>query len=132
MRMATIGQNISTRSRPIPHLRWWICGVLFASTVINYIECQTLSWLDRISNRTTTGPTPITPTSLCLSTFGGGGGQPLLFQGCSASLAHGTAQLSHAARVSPHQRIRTANDSCRLSGSLSRSWQAADTLCQPS
>ena len=43
MRMATIGQNISTRSRPIPHPRWWICGVLFASTVI--IECQTLSWL---------------------------------------------------------------------------------------
>jgi len=200
MRMATIGQNISTRSRPIPHPRWWICGVLFASTVI--IECQTLSWLapylkqdshwtntdyanlvigfrvayaigqfvwgrlmDRVGTRRgltlsvlwyslvsiftplargfydfaafrcwelenpATGPArrkrfpngspsanavwqplfstaarllagPLPPTSLCLSTFGGGGGQPLLFQGCSASLAHGTAQLSHAARVS--------------------------------
>lgn len=29
----------------IPHLRWWIGGVLFASTVINYIDRQTLSVL---------------------------------------------------------------------------------------
>src|SRR5437879_5631482 len=32
-------------SRPIPALRWWICGLLFASTVINYIDRQTLSVL---------------------------------------------------------------------------------------
>jgi MFS transporter, ACS family, hexuronate transporter len=31
--------------RPIPHLRWWIAGLLFASTVINYIDRQTLSLL---------------------------------------------------------------------------------------
>src|SRR6476620_8795986 len=31
--------------RPIPALRWWICGLLFASTVINYIDRQTLSVL---------------------------------------------------------------------------------------
>ncbi|HTM51755.1 MAG TPA: MFS transporter [Bryobacteraceae bacterium] len=31
--------------RPIPYLRWWICGLLFASTVINYIDRQTLSVL---------------------------------------------------------------------------------------
>jgi len=31
--------------RPIPSLRWWIGGVLFASTVINYIDRQTLSLL---------------------------------------------------------------------------------------
>lgn len=29
----------------IPHLRWWIAGALFASTVINYIDRQTLSVL---------------------------------------------------------------------------------------
>lgn len=43
--MATIGQNILTRGRPIPHLRWWIGTLLFASTVINYIDRQTLSLL---------------------------------------------------------------------------------------
>jgi ACS family hexuronate transporter-like MFS transporter len=32
-------------SRGIPHLRWWIGGILFASTVINYIDRQTLSIL---------------------------------------------------------------------------------------
>ncbi len=31
--------------KPIPSLRWWIGGLLFASTVINYIDRQTLSWL---------------------------------------------------------------------------------------
>ena len=30
---------------PISHLRWWIGGLLFASTVINYIDRQTLSVL---------------------------------------------------------------------------------------
>lgn len=29
--------------RAIPSLRWWIAGILFASTVINYIDRQTLS-----------------------------------------------------------------------------------------
>lgn len=33
------------RVRPIASLRWWICGLLFASTVINYIDRQTLSLL---------------------------------------------------------------------------------------
>ena len=31
--------------RIIPNLRWWIAGLLFASTVINYIDRQTLSVL---------------------------------------------------------------------------------------
>jgi ACS family hexuronate transporter-like MFS transporter len=31
--------------RRIPHLRWWIGGILFASSVINYIDRQTLSLL---------------------------------------------------------------------------------------
>src|SRR5260370_9540646 len=31
--------------KPIPALRWWIGGLLFASTVINYIDRQTLSLL---------------------------------------------------------------------------------------
>lgn len=35
-----------TNSRkPIPSLRWWIGGLLFASTVINYIDRQTFAWL---------------------------------------------------------------------------------------
>ena len=33
------------RARFIPSLRWWIAGLLFASTVINYIDRQTLSLL---------------------------------------------------------------------------------------
>src|SRR5580698_1432990 len=33
------------RVRTIPSLRWWIGGLLFASTVINYIDRQTLSLL---------------------------------------------------------------------------------------
>ena len=31
--------------RSIPSLRWWIGGILFASTVINYVDRQTLSLL---------------------------------------------------------------------------------------
>jgi MFS transporter, ACS family, hexuronate transporter len=31
--------------RPIRSLRWWIAGILFASTIINYIDRQTLSLL---------------------------------------------------------------------------------------
>src|SRR5262245_61105393 len=31
--------------RVVPHLRWWIGGLLFASTVINYIDRQTLNVL---------------------------------------------------------------------------------------
>jgi ACS family hexuronate transporter-like MFS transporter len=34
-----------SRARVFPRLRWWIGGVLFASTVINYIDRQTLSVL---------------------------------------------------------------------------------------
>jgi ACS family hexuronate transporter-like MFS transporter len=33
------------KARPIRHLRWWIAGLLFASTVINYIDRQTLALL---------------------------------------------------------------------------------------
>src|SRR5215475_2168523 len=32
-----------TSQNPIRNLRWWIGGLLFASTVINYIDRQTLS-----------------------------------------------------------------------------------------
>jgi ACS family hexuronate transporter-like MFS transporter len=35
----------SRRPRPIHRLRWWIGGILFASTVINYVDRQTLSLL---------------------------------------------------------------------------------------
>lgn len=43
--MATPGHQLSANARPIRHLRWWIGGLLFASTVINYIDRQTLSLL---------------------------------------------------------------------------------------
>ena len=41
--MATAGKPTPTST--IPSLRWWIGGILFASTVINYIDRQTLSLL---------------------------------------------------------------------------------------
>src|ERR1700742_541791 len=37
--------SVARRARPIPSLRWWIGAILFASTVINYIDRQTLSLL---------------------------------------------------------------------------------------
>ena len=43
--MAVAGQKDSGRPRLIRSLRWWIGGILFASTVINYIDRQTLSIL---------------------------------------------------------------------------------------
>jgi MFS transporter, ACS family, hexuronate transporter len=38
-------QAAAGHTRPIRALRWWIAGILFASTVINYIDRQTLSIL---------------------------------------------------------------------------------------
>src|SRR5215217_6537893 len=43
--MATTVNSAYTSTRPISNLRWWIGGLLFASTVINYIDRQTLSVL---------------------------------------------------------------------------------------
>ena len=43
--MSLAGQTGSAPLRSIPSLRWWIGGILFASTVINYIDRQTLSIL---------------------------------------------------------------------------------------
>src|SRR6201993_3089082 len=37
--------RFQSSDRAIPHLRWWIGGLLFASTVINYIDRQTLALL---------------------------------------------------------------------------------------
>src|SRR6201984_3759456 len=37
--------RLQSSARAIPHLRWWIAALLFASTVINYIDRQTLSLL---------------------------------------------------------------------------------------
>ena len=41
--MAVSEQTGAGRRAPIKKLRWWIGGLLFASTVINYIDRQTLS-----------------------------------------------------------------------------------------
>src|SRR5580704_5395254 len=43
--MGSVRGKPSAGFRPIAGLRWWICGLLFASTVINYIDRQTLSLL---------------------------------------------------------------------------------------
>jgi len=43
--MAVTQQINPTSTHAIPSLRWWIGGILFASTVINYIDRQTLSIL---------------------------------------------------------------------------------------
>ena len=43
--MATVASSSSVARKPISNLRWWIGGLLFASTVINYIDRQTLSVL---------------------------------------------------------------------------------------
>ena len=43
--MATTVNAAKTSARTISNLRWWIGGLLFASTVINYIDRQTLSVL---------------------------------------------------------------------------------------
>jgi ACS family hexuronate transporter-like MFS transporter len=42
--MESVSQT-SGAHRPIPSLRWWIGGILFASTAINYVDRQTLSLL---------------------------------------------------------------------------------------
>lgn len=43
--MATTVNSPRRTARPISNLRWWIGGLLFASTVINYLDRQTLSVL---------------------------------------------------------------------------------------
>src|ERR1044071_4085931 len=43
--MVATDQPLVARRRSIRNLRWWIGGLLFASTVINYLDRQTLSVL---------------------------------------------------------------------------------------
>ncbi len=43
--MGIPGQIAAVGRRPIARLRWWMGGLLFASTVINYLDRQTLSLL---------------------------------------------------------------------------------------
>ena len=43
--MASTPDGNSFQTPKIRNLRWWIGGLLFASTVINYIDRQTLSLL---------------------------------------------------------------------------------------
>ena len=37
--------NVHSTRRPVSNLRWWIGGILLASTIVNYIDRQTLSLL---------------------------------------------------------------------------------------
>jgi ACS family hexuronate transporter-like MFS transporter len=43
--MDTFETPVAKPKRPLPALRWWIGGLLFLSTVINYLDRQTLSVL---------------------------------------------------------------------------------------
>jgi ACS family hexuronate transporter-like MFS transporter len=43
--ISTSAQPTQIHLRPIANLRWWIGGLLFLSTIINYIDRQTLSLL---------------------------------------------------------------------------------------
>src|SRR3954469_11448305 len=43
--MLTSTQHSPGKARSTGSLRWWIAGILFASTVINYVDRQTLSLL---------------------------------------------------------------------------------------
>jgi MFS transporter, ACS family, hexuronate transporter len=43
--MPSTSPATSVKVQTIPRLRWWIAGLLFASTIINYIDRQTLSLL---------------------------------------------------------------------------------------
>jgi ACS family hexuronate transporter-like MFS transporter len=43
--MSAFGQVSDVKVHPITNLRWWIGGLLFLSTIINYIDRQTLSLL---------------------------------------------------------------------------------------
>jgi ACS family hexuronate transporter-like MFS transporter len=43
--MLSAVSNTASGHRPISGLRWWIGGILFASTIINYMDRQTLSLL---------------------------------------------------------------------------------------
>jgi ACS family hexuronate transporter-like MFS transporter len=43
--MSASAPTVPWKARPLHHLRWWIAGLLFASTVINYIDRQTLALL---------------------------------------------------------------------------------------
>jgi len=43
--MSNTQKSVGPGPQPISNLRWWIGGLLFASTVINYIDRQTLSVL---------------------------------------------------------------------------------------
>jgi len=45
MSTTSVGRATPQKTRSIPSLRWWIAGILFASTVINYVDRQTLSVL---------------------------------------------------------------------------------------
>jgi MFS transporter, ACS family, hexuronate transporter len=40
-----MAQETIRKNNPVKNLRWWIGGMLFASTVINYVDRQTLSTL---------------------------------------------------------------------------------------
>lgn len=45
LKAAPVTPASTSRGRVIPHLRWYICGLLFFATTINYVDRQVLSLL---------------------------------------------------------------------------------------
>src|SRR5580693_6098506 len=41
----------ASRPRPIPNLRWYICGLLFFATTVNYVDRQVLGILKPVLER---------------------------------------------------------------------------------
>jgi ACS family hexuronate transporter-like MFS transporter len=78
--------------RPIRNLRWWIGGLLFASTVINYIDRQTLSVLAPILEKqynwtNTDFATVLIAFRVAYTIMQGGGGRMIDWLGTRLGLA---------------------------------------------
>jgi MFS transporter, ACS family, hexuronate transporter len=88
--------------RPIRNLRWWIAGLLFASTVINYIDRQTLSALAPFLKRdyhwtNTDFATVLIAFRLAYTIMQGGGGRMLDWLGTRLGLTLSVAFYSTVA-----------------------------------
>jgi len=42
---ATTSQSSGQGHRTLPHLRWWICALLFCGSTVNYIDRGTIAIL---------------------------------------------------------------------------------------
>ena len=100
MTPVSAGQHAAVR--PIRRLRWWIAGLLFASTVINYIDRQTLAALAPFLKRdyhwsNTDFATVLIAFRLAYTIMQGGGGRMLDWLGTRLGLSLSVAFYSSVA-----------------------------------